>query len=267
MMLSKLSHSVLRRPTLLRVASTRTVSSIVASRFLPDTAHTTNNNLMRQKMFFSDSAAANSLSSILARELNEEMENQTVEMPENLAQLKREIEADWRIVDGVTPGSPSTALTRMYKKEVSQNGSKVMIEFHCQDTEELDAEDGIDEQQLEELSGQSVNFAVTVSRAGKSMIMDCATEESEIVVGGVRVEETDSVDATSSLLNQASDKTAYQGPVFRELAEDLQDSFVSYVQEECGVTTDVAAFISMYADYKEQVQYTNWLKAVHSLVK
>jgi len=59
----------------------------------------------------------------------------------------------------------------------------------------------------------------------------------------------------------------FQGPIFRELAEDLQDSFVSYVQEECGVTTDVAAFISMYADYKEQLQYINWLKAVHSLVK
>jgi complement component 1 Q subcomponent-binding protein len=59
----------------------------------------------------------------------------------------------------------------------------------------------------------------------------------------------------------------FKGPMFRELAEDLQEAFVSYVQEECGVTSDVAAFISMYADYKEQVQYTHWLKAVHSLVK
>ena len=40
-----------------------------------------------------------------------------------------------------------------------------------------------------------------------------------------------------------------------------------YVQEECGVTNDVAAFIAMYADYKEQVQYVSWLKAVQTMAK
>jgi hypothetical protein len=156
----------------------------------------------RQKHFFSDSSAA-SLTSILEREINEENEDQTAEIPELLAKLKREVETEWRIVDGVSP-----ALTRMYKKEASQNGSKIMIEFHCQDTEELDEGQDL-EQTLEDLSAHSINFTVTVSRAGKSMIMDCATEESQIVVAGARLEDNDSGD-TSSALSKGSDATGYQ---------------------------------------------------------
>jgi hypothetical protein len=172
--------------------------------------------LDRQKHFFSDSSAA-SLTSILEREMNEENEDQTAEIPELLAKLKREVETEWRIVDGVSP-----ALTRMYKKEASQNGSKIMIEFHCQDTEELDEGQDI-EQPLEDLSAHSVNFTVTVSRAGKSMIMDCATEESQIVVAGARLEDNDSGD-TASALSKGSDATGYQVCVLVYFIETLSST-------------------------------------------
>jgi hypothetical protein len=149
--------------------------------------------------------------------MNEENEDQTAEIPELLAKLKREVETEWRIVDGVSP-----ALTRMYKKEASQNGSKIMIEFHCQDTEELDEGQDI-EQPLEDLSAHSVNFTVTVSRAGKSMIMDCATEESQIVVAGARLEDNDSGD-TASALSKGSDATGYQVCVLVYFIETLSST-------------------------------------------
>ena len=51
-----------------------------------------------------------------------------------------------------------------------------------------------------------------------------------------------------------------QGPEFTELAEDLQESFQKYVVEECGVDESVAAYISMYSDYREQEEYVSWMK-------
>ena len=50
-------------------------------------------------------------------------------------------------------------------------------------------------------------------------------------------------------------------PEFTELAEDLQESFQSYVIEECGIDEDVTAFISMYSDYREQEEYVSWMKS------
>lgn len=49
-------------------------------------------------------------------------------------------------------------------------------------------------------------------------------------------------------------------PEFTELAEDLQESFQTYVIEECGIDEDVTAFISMYSDYREQEEYVQWMK-------
>ena len=60
--------------------------------------------------------------------------------------------------------------------------------------------------------------------------------------------------------NNNENKYLYQGPEFTELAEDLQESFQTYVVEECGVDEDVTAFISMYADYREQEEYVAWMK-------
>ena len=51
-----------------------------------------------------------------------------------------------------------------------------------------------------------------------------------------------------------------KGPEFTELADDLQEAFQTYVEKECGIDGDVAAFIAMYADYREQEEYVDWMK-------
>jgi hypothetical protein len=60
--------------------------------------------------------------------------------------------------------------------------------------------------------------------------------------------------------------TSKQGPEFTELAEDLQDAFHTYVEKECGVDEDVTAFITMYADYREQEEYVAWMKTANSVL-
>lgn len=51
-----------------------------------------------------------------------------------------------------------------------------------------------------------------------------------------------------------------------ELAEELQDALAVYLDEECGVNSDVATFIAMFTDYREEIQYVNFLKQAQSIV-
>lgn len=37
--------------------------------------------------------------------------------------------------------------------------------------------------------------------------------------------------------------------------------------EERNIGDDMAAFICMYADYKEQTEYVNWLEEVENFIK
>lgn len=57
-----------------------------------------------------------------------------------------------------------------------------------------------------------------------------------------------------------------QGPEFTELDVELQEGLNDYVAIDCGVDTDVAAFIAMYADYKEQNEYVKWMKDVQKVI-
>lgn len=46
----------------------------------------------------------------------------------------------------------------------------------------------------------------------------------------------------------------------------LQDAMYDYLKER-NIDDDLAAFICMYADQKEQNEYTNWLEEMSNFVK
>lgn len=208
------------------------------------------------------SSATDDLSAIIERELSEEEGNDT--LPPSLIDLKSTIEEDWTIVDS-TPGSDSSAYVKMYRKSSVPSGSKVVISFHCQDTmvDEAREDDELLEDETEdeeEEDAVAFRFRTTVTKAGRSMIFGCVSDEGEVKIESLVVREGEEQEEPEG---QYSDKL-YQGPEFSELAEDLQESITVYLQEECGVDGDFAAFVSMYADYKEQTEYINWLKTLES---
>jgi Mitochondrial glycoprotein len=90
----------------------------------------------------------------------------------------------------------------------------------------------------------------------------CVSEDSVAYIKNALMADSD-VDA---IHNTGVDTTGYQGPEFSELAEDLQDAFVGFLEEELGVTDDVAAFIAMQADYQEQCQYVKFLEDAKNIV-
>jgi complement component 1 Q subcomponent-binding protein len=57
----------------------------------------------------------------------------------------------------------------------------------------------------------------------------------------------------------------YAGPVFEELDPTVVENFHDYLEER-GLSSDFAQFLSEYLEYKEQKEYSNWLKSVSEFV-
>lgn len=193
--------------------------------------------------------SASGLTGLLDRELAEEEENGPLVLPDELVELKDELSKDWTIMDDKESGT-----VKMFRNSGS---AKVSVVFHCQDTMDVDFdEDG-------EESSPEVRFVLTVTKAGKTMVLNCASVEANAVVESVATttESVDDIHATGKVHDKL-----YQGPQFDELAEDLQEAFNVYVQTDCGIDTNVAAFISMFADYKEQEEYIRWLKQTQAIL-
>lgn len=282
----KKSHHLVRAPTACSIGSIafhitdrpiRAISNIssyaLASSSSIKTATTTIINTTPRS--FATSAAKN-LGSILQREINEEEEAAAEyggQLPPDLAELHSDIAAKWTILEGIqgiaSGETGSGATVRLFKKSPGSNGAKIGVVFHCQDTEEdipfdenFMLEDPPDPDESEEEPSQAVRFGVTVSKGGKTVVIQCRCGgDAEISVESVAVRDGESESVLTALAGGENLNAAlYQGPEFDELAEDLQESFQEYVVQECGIDVDVAAFISMYADYREQVEYATWMK-------
>lgn len=141
--------------------------------------------------------------------------------------------------------------------------SKVQLSFHCQDTVE-DVMEEMEEFEEDEEQSSPVRFTVTVTKAGKTLTFACFTEYGEVKIEGVST--TQSSTKTVHENQGTLPKVEYQGPDYPELASDLQAAFATYLEVECGVTEDVAAFIAMFTDYREETQYVNFLKEAQSII-
>lgn len=198
---------------------------------------------------------------MLAREEQEEEDTGNTEMPSELSDLQKSIQENWKIVeDGAT--------TNLFKID-SPPGNKIQVSFHCQDTvEEVGHDDGstLDEEDEEgEEESPLVRFTVTVTKAGKSLNFACFSEYGQVNIEGVSTTAASTAEYVHA--NQGTlPKVEYQGPDYTELAEDLQEALVDYLDEECGVNSDLASFVAMFSDYREEMNYVNFLKQAQSIV-
>ena len=70
----------------------------------------------------------------------------------------------------------------------------------------------------------------------------------------------------SELLRSDQDTTAYTGPPFQQLDEEVQSLMESYLDVR-GVNTALALFVPEYIDVKEQREYLGWLGRVKGFVE
>jgi len=200
------------------------------------------------------SNAGQTLSDLLARELAEEIEDGNTDMPPELAELKESLEEqDWKIVD-------EGSMTKLYR---TIGSNRVVVNFHCQDT----VQSGVEEEEYEMEDGEELpspfRFLVTCTKAGKTLVFNCLSEEGTAQIEAVAI----TTDDNEAILDNGGIKgRQYQGPEFQQLDQGVQDSFHEYLLTEIGIDEDVAAFVSMYADYKEQSEYVQFLKDSKSMI-
>jgi Mitochondrial glycoprotein len=217
--------------------------------------------------FSSKMTATDALVDLLNREHVEEIENNSTAIPEALKDLHHLLTEDkgWKIVT-----SDDTAMTKLYK---TIDAVKVQVCFHCQDATERMAEhdeddvggdnDAQDDEQREE-EPASVRCTVSVTKAGKTMFMVCIAEDAMIRIQSTAMAGADQdIDVLHS---SGVNSNLYQGPEFAELAEDLQDAFHAYIEDSLGINADVAAYVIMQFDYKEQCQYVNFLQGTKTFL-
>ena len=179
-------------------------------------------------------------------------------MPQELSDVRETIEKSWKIIE-------SGASTDLFK--IDSGSNKIRVSFHCQDTLELESEvyDDEEDDEEEDEPAAPVRFTVTVTKAGKSLNFACFSEDGEVKIEGVST----TTSSTAEYVHEHQGmlpKIEYQGPDFTEMAEDLQESLYEYLDEECGVNSDLAAFVAMSADYREELNYVDFLKQAQSIV-
>ena len=144
------------------------------------------------------SSASTELSDLLGRELAEEEESSSLAMPEELSDLKQQLSQDWNIVDDENSGT-----VKMISKGSS---TKVAVVFHCQDTLEgaFDDADVLDDEGGDDEPSPAIRFTLTVSRAGKTMVLNCLSEEASAVVESVAVtmDDVESIHSTGRISDQ-----------------------------------------------------------------
>ncbi|EGF83364.1 hypothetical protein BATDEDRAFT_84910 [Batrachochytrium dendrobatidis JAM81] len=60
-------------------------------------------------------------------------------------------------------------------------------------------------------------------------------------------------------------RSKYGGPIFADLEENVQETFQQYLEER-GFDSELANFVGLYIESKEQNEYIHWLKNVENFV-
>ena len=146
----------------------------------------------------------------------------------------------------------------------SLRDERVRVSFHCQDT--LEVEDAMGYDDDEEPPAAPVRFTVTVTKPGKgSLNFACFSEEGATKIEGVSTTSASTVDYVHEHQGMLP-KIEYQGPDVTELAEDVREGLYAYLEEDCGIDADVTAFVAMASDYREEINYVDFLKQAQSII-
>lgn len=139
---------------------------------------------------------------------------------------------------------------------------EVTVHFQARSPEgEAEEEEGQQEDAANPAS--YAEFQVIINKAGKGLLFECMTSNSEIrVTNVIPSSDISSVERVSSFITTHTD---YRGPDFEGLDEKLQKAFLEYLKCE-GVDEDLATFVETYSLDKEQRLYVDWLGKVKDFI-
>ena len=100
-----------------------------------------------------------------------------------------------------------------------------------------------------------VMFSVQVARGPNSLVFECKSDGTYLSVMHASFEPTDG----------EIEDSAYTGPVYEELDEEVQRQFGAYLEAR-GVTPDLGAYLLRLVHDKEQREYMYWLEQVRDFL-
>lgn len=145
------------------------------------------------------------------------------------------------------PDDTLLTLTRSFKDET------VSVDLHVNNQPAQEYGDENTNEEGEALS--TVTFNVTVSKGDKCLVFECESDGTFVAISHLTHEPKDGQPSESF----------YTGPVFGELDEVLQAEFRQYLQDR-GITEELGEYLRHLVYDKEQREYMQWLKKVHSFV-
>lgn len=117
-------------------------------------------------------------------------------------------------------------------------------------------------------SAPPTHLTVVVEKPSKgpgALTIECTAQDGSVVIDNVH-HYSDAAQAFASTPEASHARVdAYAGPSFSTLDEDLQVLVEQYLEER-GIGENLAAFVPDYVDFKEQREYSRWLKNVKAFV-
>ncbi|KAI9207087.1 mitochondrial glycoprotein [Polychytrium aggregatum] len=199
------------------------------------------------------------LSQKLKEELKFETEN-TETLPDWLKEFQNR--GTFKIED--KPGDREVTLVRHFGNE------KISIVFS---TDALTADNFID-QELEEESSEEPGYPVQLTvliekKSGNddhgALQLAATVQDGAFFIDNISFFESSSLAADTSAEADWQRRGKYSGPVFADLDETLQDTFLKFLEER-GFDPVLAEFIPSFVEYKEQKEYINWLHQISGFV-
>ncbi|KAF9924371.1 Mitochondrial acidic protein mam33 [Linnemannia zychae] len=204
-------------------------------------------------------------------------EEQGDEVPDYITEYMKS--SPFEIINKV--GSDEVIMTRKFNNEEIKIVFSVSDINMADDEDELDMEDDLEDngQGKESLSAsgedeeddmESLTFPVrcliTISKPNAGSIsIDAVAQDGAFIVESIS-NIKDSTLATASTAEADWEKRGlYSGPPFAELDENLQVEFEKFLDER-QIDNELANFVPNYVFYKDQVEYTHWLKDLKAFV-
>ncbi|PNH07419.1 Mitochondrial acidic protein mam33 [Tetrabaena socialis] len=127
------------------------------------------------------------------------------------------------------------------------------------EVEEGDEDEADDEYGEDDAGDAPVEFQVSIGKDGDDvLIFECESDGEYININNISLE--------SMEVDDEPGPPAYQGPIFQDLDDTLQQAFVDFLEER-GVNAYLGEYIRIYAQDKATLEYQHWLGRVLRVVR
>ncbi|OMJ17195.1 Mitochondrial acidic protein MAM33 [Smittium culicis] len=119
----------------------------------------------------------------------------------------------------------------------------------------------------DEASEFYVNLILTITKPNSPTLQfNLIAEEGEIGINQMQFFNDPKDALQQSPESDYSRRTAYLGPVFGQLSDDLKEGIDQFLEDR-GIDTGLSMFVQDYIEFKEQKEYLRWLEQFNSFSK